>query len=722
MIDFGAANDHNKHIRFLAASIGYLDRFWGVTIAVRLKLKSSAGTWGYVVGKQTAFNGWAIRFDFVNYGTKPEFFYRSVVGVWRWHRCTTALNLNEWYTLVFCWRGDAYGFWFIDGDLANQTNSGAPGDEIVAYALTTDFHICGQGGANLGAAVEMDNVIIIPGLRMRSTGTGYFAKDYHAGSIRPWALQNRWLRNRDADPGILGPWFWWSGEYVPGRNIVTHSKGGDEPGATPVGVPVTTKDYCDKPPWVFLDICGSPGPSSASSGATPPEEAKVGKMPAKMYAEVTERNRTFLGLKLDLPDDNDLGFSMAALPTGEREYAIKVKSWSSITRGISDKDYRLTPVETQVVVADPGRVLSKLFTGKLDGRVTGSPAEIRLVSPHVDPDSWMTVYEGELRRWQPRGNLPEITLYLGPNDKPLRSRNRLGFITRDIYPQVPGDVEGQPLQMIYGTFDSIIGGGPISCPKVQANGLRYEASVGMVTPLGAYVAGVMYDPRSGYKIERCNERGGRWFTEIVPVSDAGSSEITIDVEGAAPNVNSHEFDFPYTNWPEDWQYERPITNPAEQILHFLANFIYGFYEKDQWLAPATDMPIDVESFIDAASWFRVRGVKGRTMVYGNETGYQFINRWASKWRIPAFWNSEGKIAVRPDRFDVVRGAQTNLIDREHGVTNLVTINKDDALADEILVRHNYDWINEEYDDETRAKDLSRDYGITKDIDQDWSAV
>jgi hypothetical protein len=224
----------------------------------------------------------------------------------------------------------------------------------------------------------------------------------------------------------------------------------------------------------------------------------------------------------------------------------------------------------------------------------------------------MTIYKGELRRWQPRGNLPEITLFLGPNDKPLRSRNRLGYITRDLYPDVPGDVEGQPLQMIYGMFDSIIGGGPISCPKVQHDGKRYHASVGMVTSLQAYQAGAILDPRSAsteYQIVRCEERGGRWFTEIWPDSDAGADEITIDVEGAAPNINAQFEGYPLPDLWETWRYNVPITNPAEQLLHFLVNFVFDGYKKGVWLMPSSDMPLDMENFIAAASWFRVRGLK-----------------------------------------------------------------------------------------------------------------
>ena len=719
MIDFGAVDLHNKYITFGDSSVvGYLDGFRGLTVAFRMKVKAAVGSTSYIIGKLdlAGLLGWGIYLDVAE---RPIFIYRSRIGfAWRSHICTTALTVGNWYSLVFNWLGDQYGFWYLNGSFVNTTNSGAAGRDIVEPALTTDLHVGGAGGlfAN-GAAMEMDNVIIIPNLRLRNAGTGDFAQDYHAGHIRPWALQDRWQRSRDSDPGILGPWFWWTGEYVPGYNVVKHAKGGHEPGATPAGVPVAIKDHCNSPPWIFLDLGGAP---SMSAGAKP-TETMIGKMPTKLYSEVAGRNRTYMGLKLELPEDNDLGFSMAALPTGEQEYAIKVKNWSPISRNVSDKDYRLTPVEMSIVVADPRRTLSKLLTGKLDGRTSGSPAEIRLISPHVDPTSWMTVYKGELRRWQPRGNLPEITLYLGPNDKPLRGRNRLGYITRDLYPDLPED-QPVPMQMIYGTFDSLVGGGLISCPKVQKNGKLYFASVGMVTPLQAYQASAMLDPRSEYKIVRCKEREGRWFTEINPISDVGEDEITIDVEGAAPNVNEQFEGYPFTNFWEDWKYGVPITNPAEQLLHFLANFIYGSYEGDSWLLPSADMPIDVGSFIAAASWFRVRGMKGRAIVHGDETGYQLVNRWARQWRVPVFWNIAGKISIKVDDFAVVRSSQTDVIDREHGVSNLVTVLKDDALADEVLFRHNYDWINEEFDDETRAKDLSRDYGIRKDSDNDWSAV
>ena len=723
MIDFGAANDHNKYITFGDSSdIGYLDGFSGLLFAARVKLKSAAGTWGYLVGKQGAASGWGIRFN-LGVGTQPEFYYNfNIVPTWRTHTCITALIVGNWYSVVFGWRGDRYGYWYLNGAYVNTTDSGIPDREAINPLPANDFHVCGAGGfVNRGAAVEMDNVILNPGLSMKQAGIAAFAEDYHAGYIRPELVQDRPQRSRDTDPGVLGPWFWWTGEYTPGYNTVKHKWGGHEPGATPAGVPTDIVDDCNRPPWTFLDIGGAP---SMSVGASPPE-TMTGKMPTKLYSEVAGRNRTYMGLKLELPEDNDLGFSMAALPTGEQEYAIAVKSWSAISRSVSDRDYRLSPVETSVAVADRGRVLSKLLTGKFDGLGEGSPTTIKLISPHVDPASWMTVYEGELRRWQPRGNLPEITLYLGPNDKPMRGRSNLGQITRDLYPTVPTEDEGQPMQMIYGTFDSIVGGGPILCPKVALDGKRYLVSAGMVTPLQAYQAGAMLDPQSGateYQIVRCEQRGGRWFTEIKPISDAGSDEITIDVEGAAPNTNTPFEGYPYSDFFEDWRHNVPITNPAEQLLHFLVNFVYGSYERGPWLTPSSTVPIDVESFVAAASWFRLRGMKGRAIVYGDETGYQLVNRWARQWRVPVFWNIAGKISLKVDDFAVVRSSQTDVIDREHGVSNLVTVLKDDALADEVLFRHNYDWINEEFDDETRAKDLSRDYGIRKDFDNDWSAV
>lgn len=725
MIDFGAANDHNKYITFGDSSvIGYTDGFCGLLFAARVKLKSAAGTWGYLVGKQGAASGWGIRFN-LGVGTQPEFYYNfNIVPTWRTHTCTTALIVGDWYSVVFSWRGDRYGYWYLNGAYVNTTDSGIPDREAINPLPANDFHVCGAGGfVNRGAAVEMDNVILNPGLSMKQAGIAAFAEDYHAGYIRPELVQDRPQRSRASDPGVLGPWFWWTGEYTPGYNTVKHKWGGHEPGATPAGAPADIVDHCNSPPWIFLDLGGA---HSMSAGAKP-AETKTGKMPTKLYVEVAARNRTYLGLKLELPDDIDMGFASAALPTSEQEYELKVLNWSPISRNVSDKDYRLTPVETSIVVADRGRVLSKLLAGKLDGRAEGSPATIKLMSPRriVDPASWMTVYEGELRRWQPRGNLPEITLYLGPNDKPMRDRSNLGKISRDLYPSVPTDIEGQEMQMIYGTFDSLIGGGPISCPKVARDGKRHLVSAGMVTPLQVYQAGTMLDPQSGateYQIVRCQERGGRWFTEISPVADAGSDEITVDMEGAAPSINDQYEGYPYSDFLEDWRHNVPITNPAEQLLHFLVNFVFGFYEQGSWLMPSITMPIDFESFIVAASWFKMRGMKGRAVIYGNETGYQLINRWARQWKIPVFWNIAGKIAVRPDDFAVVRGPQTNLIDREHGLSNLATMLKDDALADEVLIRHNYDWINNEFDDETRAKDLSRDYGIRKDFNQDWSAV
>lgn len=725
MIDFGGANDHNKYIQFANTVVGYMVGFSGLVWAARVKLKTDVGTWGYLLGRTNDFQGWAIRFDLVGHGRAPEFTYEDGggLGTSRFHRCTTQLVLNDWYSLVFIWFGTNVGRWYLNGVFINATDSGSTGSENNIWQdLASDLHICGAGGfANRGAAVEMDNIVAYPGLRLDADLSDRFAADYHAGSLAAQYVPPRLQSSRDRDPGVACPLFWWTGDYTPGGNIVKHNQGGQEAGATPGGAPTAIADECDSPSWCFLDLQSLESRSAPPLGLTAAEES-VGEMPGEMYVEVTEQNRTYLGLKLELPDGIDRGFATGALPSDEQEYALLVKNWSPISRKVSDKDYRLVPVETSVVIADRNRELSRLFTGQLDGRTEGSPAKVRLISQHVASGSWMTVYEGELRRWTPRGNLPEITLYIGPNDKPMKGLNNLGYYTRALFPNLPDETENEPMQIVYGSFDSIIGGGPIACRKVSADGKRFVASVGQSALLQAYKAGDMYDPRSAaaeYTIASPVEAGQRWFTEVRPLSDAGSSEITVDMEGASSRIAESYSGYAFSNL---WKPEISITNPAEQLLHFLVNFIWGAYERGQWLSPSADLPIDAESFVAVASWFRLRGIKGRTVIYGNETGYQLINRWASRWRVPAFWNNAGKLAVKVDDFAVVRGSQPDLIDREHGISPLVTDPRDDALADEVKFNHNYDWVNEEYDDSIRVRDLTRGYGITSEIDQDWSAT
>jgi len=304
----------------------------------------------------------------------------------------------------------------------------------------------------------------------------------------------------------------------------------------------------------------------------------------------------------------------------------------------------------------------------------------------------------------------------------MRSDNKIGYVTRDLFPQVPDDIEGEPMKMVYGSFDSIVGGGPIACQKVNTNGLEYLLSVGQASPLQTYKVGIMLEPRATiaeYVISYPNKRGGRWFTEVKPLVDAETDEITCDMDGASILIGADFLGSPFSDL---WRNQPPMVNPAEQILHFLVNFIFGNYQSGGWLSPTTDMPLNAESFVSVAGWFRKRNIKGRTVIYGNETGYQVINRWAAKWRIPIFWDNLGRLTAVVDDFDVKRGLQPHLIDTAHGISNLVTDPNDRALADEVKVSHGYDWVDEKYLDTTRARDLTRGYGITHPIEQDWSVI
>ncbi|MCP4201154.1 MAG: hypothetical protein GY769_04390 [bacterium] len=718
MIDFGALNDHGAYIRFDPVEAAYMDGFRGMIWAARVNLADEHGTWGYLMGKTDHVQGWAIRFDFANYQTKPEMVYEDLGGTARYHRCQTAMSLLDWYSLVFAWAGSNRGRWYLNGVFQNETDSESDENGTIWNNKDIDLHICGSGGAtDRGAAVRMDNVVVFPGAKPTDEEADRFAADYHAGNIAALYTGYRIQGSRERYPGVHTPLFWWPGDFTPGENVVSHELGGQEQGEIHDGTPTAVEDDCDSPSWTVLNF----GSASTMSAGAPASSAPEGKMPDAMYAEVTGRNNTYVGVQVEFPD-NTMGFATASLPTSEEFYRMKAQSIGNVKRQRSDKSGKLQPVEANLVLLDHRRELSRLLTGVLDGKAEGSPARIRLLSPDVDAGSWMTVFDGSLKRWTPRGSIPEITLTLAPDDLVMRSDNKIGFITRDLYPNLPDEMEDVAMKAIYGSFDSIVGGGPIACEKVNTNGKQYFVSVGQSWPLQTYQGGTMLDPRAEsnkYTIAVPVERNGRWLTEVYPATDAGDNAITVDVDGASVQIATSYAGAAFSGF---WRNQRPIMNPAEQILHFMINHLFGSYERGAWLSPESGGRIDVASFIEAAGYFRQRGIKGRTIVYSDETGYQVLNRWSGRWNIPIFWDSMGRVAARIDRHDVRRGTQPHLVGEMEGVSNLVTTPKEDMLADQVKVRHGYDWVGEKFVDTTRAMDLSQSWGVTHTMEQDWSAT
>lgn len=724
MIDFGGANDHGNRISFGDSSvIGYMDGMVAVALWFRFRLKSGAGTWGYVMGKRssTATEGWAVYFDLAGTGRQLIFGYGNG-SAWRQHVCATVLTVGNWYTAFFWWYGYRYGAWYLNGSLANTTDSGS-GFERIQQASATPFMIGNAGGwTNRGAAVEIDNVIVWPyhlfmGVYLFGTSGGHQLDESLRAGISTGVHDIRnCYQPMDAYPvhdGLapvgMSPRFWWPGEYTPGRNVILHDLGGGEAG-TATGGPAICEDHCDTAPFVALDA-PSHGVMAAGAGTT---QSKTGKMSTALYTEVTGRNRTHFAVEVDMPDGTIKGFAKASLPTDSQEYELLATKLSSIRREIRDSEYRLQPVGMSVVIADDGRTLSRLFSGRFDGRMEGRPARVKLVSPHVAESQWMTVFEGIVLGWQPRGNLPEITLSFGPNDKALREANRLGRFTRGMFPDAPDDVIGEPLRVIYGNFDSRCGGGGVECPAVgftEWGYTQYFVSTGQTEVIAAYDDGVM---ASGLTSNDDYLRGGRQVS-LLSMYPEPSGTVTADVSGV-PSFIAHTYGGFGLILPIYGRRQLPMTNPIEQLLHFLVNYCYGSYVKGQYLSPS-DAPIDVESFVAAAGWYRLLGTRGRTIVYGDETGYQFINRWVGAWKVPVFWNANGKLALKVDDFFVRLADQDLLVDHEDGVGNLLTINKDQDLKTGIRIKHGYDFDELTSLQETYAEDGSDE--IVDEVTQEW---
>jgi hypothetical protein len=98
-----------------------------------------------------------------------------------------------------------------------------------------------------------------------------------------------------------------------------------------------------------------------------------------------------------------------------------------------------------------------------------------------------------------------------------------------------------------------------------------------------------------------------------------------------------------------------ITNPAEQIQHFLANFVFGDWKSGAWFDP-DDYQIDPETFTYAAAWFNALGHAGARYIGGKGSAtkaLQECNRFTKNLEIKMAWNRAGKMAIHPHEHDVL---------------------------------------------------------------------
>jgi hypothetical protein len=122
------------------------------------------------------------------------------------------------------------------------------------------------------------------------------------------------------------------------------------------------------------------------------------------------------------------------------------------------------------------------------------------------------------------------------------------------------------------------------------------------------------------------EIGGRLWT-VIDFTSARTGDVTADVTG---------YDL------VDPDGAQVGTNPADQIGHYLDNFVFGDWARGAWLAASGR--IDTERLSELSTVLAQRGFRGGRVIAEPTGGYDEIAAFLNTFDLVAWWTARGKLA------------------------------------------------------------------------------
>lgn len=428
----------------------------------------------------------------------------------------------------------------------------------------------------------------------------------------------------------------------------------------------------------------------------------MGLLSAAMKAEIAKPYpEVYPLLTVSFPGGSKRVSSVAIASATLGMFEPRVLRWDTLRRGVAERTNGLESVDFSVDVADTDRYFSGLLAGANGYGVRGSAFTLQLVSPNVIPADWFTLFAGILADWeQPR---PLVwTWKFRPNDLALERPFPKTKISATDWPNAERDARGLYPNLPYGKITSNLLGGAIRCPLVDITGCRYLVCAGWAKSVTTVFADGL--ATSGYSITHPLV-GGRVYTVIDFTTTQGEAEITADIDGYETVGDGTG---------------TLIENPADQLLHFLVNFVWGDYKTGAWLSSST-APVDTTLFTAAAAFLTARGYKGSRVLGGRsepQQGLAALEQWCASVQACPFWRNNGKLAVKfpnpaasPYPAAVIDSAQMNL-------DGLVYSSQD--LVDRVAVSYLFDHVQEQFTQTLEVRDPGLPHEIGDSLELPWA--
>jgi hypothetical protein len=353
----------------------------------------------------------------------------------------------------------------------------------------------------------------------------------------------------------------------------------------------------------------------------------------------------------------------AALQSGQRFVPIAVVAWPSGTKryGVSPRGiggYAIEPrligggtvsgaiplkpgslsfPDSSIRLADNDGAITRLLEGGSDPR--GSGCSFLWAMPGLPEADWFTLFSGVLDRSELEDGGFSQVLSIRANDAPLQGNTPKAQFLKAEFPFAIEPTWGTFLPIVYGSHsaEDLTGKGMVAAINWRLDageGYGYTPTVGHAKAIPrVYKNGTLIATPADYSISY-PIHGAKLFTSIDLAAAATADDIiTCDIDGIE-DVGDGTGEL--------------ITNPVDQLAHWLANFAFGDWRYGAWNSP-TDYPIDLDTFSRAAG-FASAFLPSGSMRFGGEAQTQQINdvlqRWFSTWLcFRPYWTETGKLAL-----------------------------------------------------------------------------
>lgn len=318
------------------------------------------------------------------------------------------------------------------------------------------------------------------------------------------------------------------------------------------------------------------------------------------------------------------------------QYEPLVRSIGGLTQQGSDRSGRMAARQASVRFTDSTRQFKQIEQGTLAHQIKGSAARIKLASPDVPASSWRPEFVGEVQSWSYPSETG-VELVIRTFDRPLKRKapGPQWTLPPPEWPNIDGSAKAQYAPILYGNHDSQVytNRGLIPLLPVDTVNFWWLLCAGWGGVQRLYLNDVLITA-SDYELLHVT-RKGKLYTLVQDNAATHwkpTDKITADATG-------------YENLGDGMG--SLITNPADQIVHLLTNFVFHQWKSGRWLGVSNvDPMIDSLLYEQARAWFESRGYAGAFRVTNPIDGYQALATWAQTHGIRVYWTAAGQIGMK----------------------------------------------------------------------------